>query len=436
MESRYKIPVRCDCREGDSIEGKYFVISELGSGSFGQVFKVKNREGGIAALKLLRLWDVVADIREPLIARFEMEFKTGCIASNNIVHSFDYGFYNGNPYFVMEFCQRGDISKYAGAKDCNFSKYAIDILSGLNDLHINGKVHRDLKPENVLLREDGTAVLTDFGISGDRNRRMTERNIFGRPYQIFGTYAYMAPEQAKRERGNATVLPTTDLFSFGVLMYQLLTGSLPFGPLENENDLAKYLIRSKAGQWDRELLLAMPGGALWNPLISACLKPSWKERVQSARDAMRLVPQMPVSDSKPVEIKSVSSVVNEEADHESGTFLKVMFGFDYGHEFDLNKIMSDNKSLVRVGVGPDNDILLTDFDGCNYTSRYHFTIEKCRNDVWIIRDGQWRTERDMWQRSTNGTWLNSSEVGDLGNPLSNGDIISVGDIKIRFKIYK
>lgn len=108
-------------------------------------------------------------------------------------------------------------------------KIAHQVLYGLRALHQCGKVHRDLKPENVLLNKSGTAVLTDFGISGDRNKRMTERNILGKPRQIFGTYAYMPPEQVKRNRGDATVLPTTDIFSFGVMMYQLLTGgNLPF----------------------------------------------------------------------------------------------------------------------------------------------------------------------------------------------------------------
>ena len=74
---------------------------------------------------------------------------------------------------------------------------------------------------------------------------MTERNIFGKPYQIFGTYAYMPPEQVNR--GKSTVLPTTDIFSFGVVMYQLITGVLPFGKLDDQNDLVRYQKRGAAG---------------------------------------------------------------------------------------------------------------------------------------------------------------------------------------------
>ena len=285
------VPERYDCKVGDLIGGRYRVESILGQGSFGYVYKVSDLSGQVWALKLLRLWEVPSTIRQPLIERFDMEYRTGRISSRNLVHSADSGFLKGNPFIVMEFCDGGDLTKYIGQPDAPLSRYAMEILNGLNDLHINGKVHRDLKPENVLIKHDGTAVLTDFGISGDRNKRMTERNIFGKPYQIFGTYAYMPPEQVNRARGNSTVLPTTDLFSFGVLIYQMVTGVLPFGPLEDENDLVRYQRRGKAGEWDRSKLLSAPNGSKWEKLISRCLVPDFKERIQSAREAMALVPQ-------------------------------------------------------------------------------------------------------------------------------------------------
>ena len=284
------IPERCDCRPGEMVGGRYYVEKVLGEGSFGVVYKVKDGNGKMWAMKLLRLWDVPSSIRQPLISRFEMEYRTSCISSRNLVHSVDSGFLKGNPYIVMEFCEGGDLSRYVGNRNAPLSRIAKDVLNGLHDLHINGKVHRDLKPENVLFKADGTAVLTDFGISGDRNKRMTERNIFGKPTQIFGTYAYMPPEQVNRARGNSTVLPTTDLFSFGVMMYQLITGELPFGKLEGQNDLVRYQMRGKAGDWDKMRLLSTPGGRDWSNLISRCLVPNLKERISSAREAAEFLP--------------------------------------------------------------------------------------------------------------------------------------------------
>lgn len=300
------IPERCDCRPGDLVGAKYHVDKDLGQGSFGVVYKVTDNEGGVWAMKLLRLWDVPSTIRQPLVSRFEMEYKTSCIKSRNLVHSVDSGFLKGNPYIVMEFCDGGDLGKYVGKPEADLTRIALDVLNGLNDLHVNGKVHRDLKPENVLFKSDGTAVLTDFGISGDRNKRMTERNIFGKPTQIFGTYAYMPPEQVNRARGNSTVLPTTDLFSFGVMMYQLITGELPFGKLEDQNDLVRYQKRGKAGEWDRMRLLSIPQGRDWENLISRCLVPDLKDRIRSAKEAMEMVPgQAPKTQAYP----SLSPVV-------------------------------------------------------------------------------------------------------------------------------
>ena len=220
--STYQVIDRCDFKPGDVVDNRYTVRKTLGEGSFGVVYLVEDYRGGKYALKLLRLWEVPAEIRQPLMERFEMEFNTGQIDCDNLVHSLAYGVVGGNPFIIMEFCPGGDLEPLLGKPDSNTPRICQDILIGLNALHDRGKVHRDLKPENVLFKQNGKAALTDFGIAGDRTHRMTQRNIFGKPNQIFGTYAYMPPEQAMRARGGATVLPTTDIFSFGVLVFQLL----------------------------------------------------------------------------------------------------------------------------------------------------------------------------------------------------------------------
>ena len=207
----------CDFTIGDTIANKYRVVRCLGEGSFGKVYQVADNTGNKYALKILKLWSVPHDIREKLVARFDMEYETGRIESPYLVHSYDHGVINGNPYILMEFCPNGDLANMPPTTDWN--KVAHEVLYGLGALHKNGKVHRDLKPENVLLKEDGTAALTDFGISGDRNHRVTVFSSDGKPMQKFGTYAFMPPEQVTPEKGDATVLPTTDIFSFGVMLF-------------------------------------------------------------------------------------------------------------------------------------------------------------------------------------------------------------------------
>ena len=433
------VPGRCDCKAGDIIAARYVVEKALGEGSFGVVYKVKDQSGKAWAMKLLRLWDVPSTIRQPLISRFEMEYKTSCIRSRNLVHSVDFGYLNGNPYIVMEFCPGGDLTKMIGNNDASYSRIAIDVLNGLNDLHINGKVHRDLKPENVLFKEDGTAALTDFGISGDRNKRMTERNIFGRPTQIFGTYAYMPPEQVNRARGNSTVLPTTDLYSFGVMMYQLITGELPFGKLEDQNDLVHYQKRGKAGEWDRLKLMSTPQGGRWINLISRCLVPDFKDRISSAQEAVGLVPQdysMPTP--QPVATPTPEPEVSTQT---SGTTnkvkaLKIMHGKEHGKIYNLNQLIAESgRRLLTIGRGEDNSIIINDYDE-SYISRKHCTIENIGSTYWQIRDGQWDSEDGIWRNSTNGTYVNSDVVDATGKLLNNGDIITIGDVKLKYDFEK
>lgn len=426
------IPERCDCHSGDIVGSGYIVDKMLGEGSFGVVYSVKDAAGRKWAMKLLRLWDVPSTIRQPLISRFEMEYKTSCIRSLNLVHSADYGFLKGNPFIVMEFCGGGDLSKYIGKSDAPLAQIARDVLNGLHDLHINGKVHRDLKPENVLFKEDGTAVLTDFGISGDRNKRMTEKNIFGKPTQIFGTYAYMPPEQVCPARGNSTVLPTTDMYSFGVMMYQLITGVLPFGKLEDQNDLVHYQKKGKVGEWDRQKLMMSPNGPRWETLISKCLVPDHKQRIQSAMDAMGFIPVDYTSHVTADPVVPTSPVVSDVPSGKK--VLKVMQGKEYGREYSLEELLNTaGKRILSIGRGDMNNIVIVDY-GESYISRRHCTIEQLRGDYWQIRDGQWDPETTSWKDSMNGTYVNSDSVTRVGRMLKNGDIITIGDVKLKFEL--
>lgn len=425
------VPERHLCEIGEIVNSRYKIVSELGEGSFGHVYKVTDFQGTTYALKLLHLWDIPSDLRQPLIDRFEMEYRTGRIQSDYLVHSLDIGYLAGNPYIVMEFCGGGDLCKKLGDDGAQTAKYAMDVLRGLNDLHVNGKVHRDLKPENVLIKANGIAALTDFGIAGDRNKRMTERNIFGRPYQVFGTYAYMPPEQVNRARGGSTVLPTTDIFSFGVMLYQLITGKLPFGKLEDQNDLVWYQKKGKAGDWDRATLYQKPRGRQWEAVINGCLQPDYKMRLQNVNAVMNLIPNfgpMPQQQAYPQPQKPVSQV--------RGYCLKILQGVEHGKVYDLTQIVRQSKRfLLTVGRGEDNSIQLVEYQSF-YTSRNHFTIEVNPNLLtYIIRDGQWNMEDRAWRMSSNGTYVNSAEVSHTGRELRPGDIITVGEITMRFDSY-
>ncbi len=427
------IAERCSFSIGDVVDGRFQIKRILGEGSFGKVYAVQDSYGTLMALKLLKLWEVPSEIRESLVMRFDMEFQTGRIDSNYLVHSLSHGMIGGNPYIVMEYCPNGDLLSLATNSNVDFPKAATHILYGLKALHGRGKVHRDLKPENVLVKKNGDFALTDFGISGDRNKRMTERNILGKPKQIFGTYAYMPPEQLKPNK-DATVLPTTDIFSFGVMMFQLLTGELPFGPLESERDLIQYMRRGKEGDWDRHLLGKTYYGSEWVRLIEGCLTPNYQKRLQTADEVLALVPQS-YGNHEDIE----EEITDYQTRIVNGVLLRIMQGEDYGRVYRLDDMLRGDSAILSMGRKDDgvyNDIAILE-ENSSYISRKHCTLElDYEIGSWIIRDGQWdRYDTGGWRRSTNGTFVNSKEVSVNGLVFNPGDIISIGDTKLRAEAY-
>lgn len=428
---------RCDFIVGDCIDDKYVINKPLGEGTFGKVYRVKDSAGTQYALKLLKLWTVESNEREKLLKRFDLEFETGQIPSNYLVHSRAKGTVKGNPYILMDYCPGGDLLQAAEARRVDFVSVANEILYGLRDLHQCGKVHRDLKPENVLIQENGTAVLTDFGISGDQNKRMTERGILGTPKQIFGTYGYMPPEQINPKRGDATVLPTTDIFSFGVMMFQLLTYEMPFGSLSDERDLMPYVNNGKTGNWNRALLQKSNEGTQWMPLIEGCLVPDFKKRLQNADAALAL---LPAKGKQQQPYRSVQSpITRPNMQIKNGVLFRIMQGEEYGKIYKLDELLKGKCRIITMGRQVDDirNVIPIKEEESSYVSRKHCTLElDYTQGIWIIRDGQWdRTATNGWKPSLNGTYVNSTEITTNGMPISPGDIISIGDVKLRVEGY-
>lgn len=413
---------------GDLFDGKYRVINKIGSGSYGDVYKVTDSEGGTFALKLLRLWEIMGDLHEGLIKRFEQEYKVMRISSEYLVHSLDFGVVQGNPYILMEYCPQGDLSKFI-SKDLSRLPYcAHDILEGLHALHSNGKVHRDLKPENVLLRQNGKAALTDFGVVGEmeKARRMSEVGWWkNKPKQTFGTPLYMSPEIYYKVGGGITYLPSVDLWSFGVMIYEVLTdGSFPFGNIENVEDFPHYMECAKRGKWNREALQNIPEARKWFCIIEKCLAPNPKERYQSTVEVLQ--------DMKTLVNSFGESHANEHLSRKANlTKLVISQGENLGQQYYLNSLLKGRCRMLHVGREIDNDIVLPE-SYSTYVSRYHFTLEKAADGShWLIRDGQWVKDERRWVFSTNGTYLNTSPVPREGLKVFTGDIITAGEYKIK-----
>lgn len=422
------IAYRLDIKTGDLIDGKYTVVSQIGCGSYGDVFKVKDIRGNDYALKLLRLWEVPNDLHDPLVTKFEQEYKTGRLSSEYLIHSLDFGIVQGNPYLLMEFCSLGDLSKFTGKDISHLPNYAHDILEALHTLHSEGKVHRDLKPENVLIRNNGKAALTDFGVVGemDQAKRMSEVGwLKKRPKQVQGTPLYMAPEMADRMGGGVTYLPTVDIWSFGVMIYELLTGgAFPFGNIEKIEDLPAYQEKAKKGKWDMNRLRSVPYGNDWFHIIDRCLTPNYRERYQSAVEVLQDMKPM-IGNINPIHVRERLSRST------SISLLVVTQGDNLGTSYTLSRYLKNQGRMLRIGRGNNNDIVLPESNS-TYVSRYHFTLEKSKDgSFWIIRDGQWQKTEKRWVTSTNGTYLNATPVKQEGLKVFTGDIITAGEYKIK-----
>jgi len=428
-----EVTERCDFRIGDNIGDKYVVEKPLGEGTFGKIFKVNDkRNGQVWALKLFKFWKLSQKTREEMFPRSQMEFETGQISSKYLVHSIENGTIKGNPFIVMEFCPNGNLQQLMSSKkDVDLSKIGKEILYGLKDLHSCGKVHRDLKPENVLIKSDGVAALADFGISGDRAKRLTSIDFFGRPKEIMGTYAYMAPEQSKPKNKEVTVLPTMDIFAFGVMIYILITNDFPFGPLNDNNDLALYIRNAREGNWNRKRLSDYPEGKKFEPMISGCLIPDFKQRLQNIDTVLSLMPP-----SNDAHYQGHGNAVKKNI--EKGVLLRIMQGEEYGAVYQLNNLIKGKSSVITMGYSDNsvNNTISIVENLSRYISRKHCTLELTGNKQWYIRDGQWDKDAPMmWKRSLNGTYINSSEVSHEGMPVNPGDIITIGDVKLRVEGY-
>ena len=210
-------------RIGERISGRYKIIKKIGSGGMANVYLAEDlileRE---VAVKMMSLNFQEDEARDNL-RRFQREaLSTTELIHPNIVNIYDVG-EGDNPYIVMEFVDGMDLKKYIQNNHpipySKVIKIMSQILSGISNAHANGIIHRDIKPHNILIDHEGTVKITDFGIAV-----ALSQNSITQTNSILGSVQYISPEQA---RGNI-VTKQSDVYSLGIVLYEMLTGTVPF----------------------------------------------------------------------------------------------------------------------------------------------------------------------------------------------------------------
>ena len=270
-----------------SVIGPYKLLEIIGEGGFGSVFMAEQNRPvrRKVALKIIKLG---MDTKQ-VIARFEAERQALAMMEHpNIAKVLEAGATEtGRPYFVMELVRGVRITEY-----CNSQKLTtrqrielfIHVCNAIQHAHQKGIIHRDIKPSNVLVTmHDDKAVpkIIDFGIAKATTQQLTDKTLFTNYHQFIGTPAYMSPEQAQMSEWDIDT--RSDIYSLGVLLYELLTGTTPFD--------AKQLFNKSESEIQRiirEVEPPRPSTRL-NALAQASLKDAAEQRQCDPKQLSRML---------------------------------------------------------------------------------------------------------------------------------------------------
>ena len=264
------------CR-GAVFAGRYEVLDELGSGGMGKVYRVYDRKlQEEVALKVIRP-EIAADRKT--LERFKNELKVARkIAHKHVCRMYDLGEDNGLHFIAMEYVAGEDLKSFIRRSGHLTSGKAVSIAKqvceGLAEAHRFGVIHRDLKSSNIMIDREGNARIMDFGIA----RTFESKEITGIGI-IIGTAEYMSPEQAQGQK----VDQRTDLYSLGIILYEMVTGRVPFEDEITLNILRKHEIEQPRPP--KDLNPEIPDSL--NRLILRCLEKPILRRYQNAGDLLR-----------------------------------------------------------------------------------------------------------------------------------------------------
>lgn len=257
---------------GSIIGDRYEILRLLGEGGMGAVYKARDRElDRVVALKVIR--PELANNPE-ILQMFKQELILARqVTHQNVIRIFDLGLADGLRFITMQYVEGEDLKEYVMERGKLTPKasatFIMQICQGLDAAHKENVAHRDLKPQNIMIDKQNRALVMDFGLAHSTDTAGTEGKLLGTP-------AYMSPEQAKREELDVR----TDLFSVGIIFFELLTGKLPF----EGNNLEELLQKQISGDVPAPIELDRTIAPKLNEIVMKCLVRDRENRYQTAAE--------------------------------------------------------------------------------------------------------------------------------------------------------
>lgn len=354
-----------EAKEGTSF-GEYELIKHIASGAMGVVWRARQKSlDRDVALKVLRQsW--IAGKEEWERFRNEAQVAAGLIHPN-IVTVYEFGEVEGQPYLTMPFIEGETLSKKMGEFQSDRRRlvsFFVKIVDAVDAAHRMGILHRDLKPGNILIDGEGEPHVTDFGIA---KRQIDDANLT-LSGQVMGTPYYMAPEQARGETRNST--PAMDVFSLGVIFYELISGVRPF-----DGDSVVSLIRQVTEEKEIRLRMRDPSidGDL-EAITEKCLEKVPGNRYQTAAalsaDLRCWLERRPVSVKPTTPLQRLGKWGIRKPVHASLAGLSLLFLFTLAvagplvarHQAELNRELAERSQILarnsyRTGIAAALDAL-------------------------------------------------------------------------------
>lgn len=356
----------------------YKIISKIAKGGMASVYLAENQDKKPpkVAVKIL---DEFLEEEVEQVNRFKREaYICSKITHPNIVKVFKYGTVGKSQYILMEYVDGRDLGYYIKKKKKFSIKEIVNIIlmvcSGLNEAHKRGVIHRDIKPQNIMLSGNNIAKITDFGIA--KVRSMDNLTIVGD--KVMGTTLYMSPEQIS---GKVSIDHRTDIYSLGIVLYELITGENPYiatapnGPYATMNEI---LYKTPSPIRKR----GIPGYLI--SVINKCIS---KDREDRFRNVVSLMNAIKNREQPVVKIR--------------GDVFLIQVGTDKAINISLSETF-----IGREGL---NNVILED----GHVSKRHARLKIVGNNYYLEDLG-----------SMNGTYVNNERISDC--LLSNGDMIRIG----------